>query len=221
VKQQITLGNPKQAVSAGLQALSVFGIKISSKPSILSVLKEVMLAKWNLGRRKVQGLIDMPLIEDVEKLTTMKIMIELSGPAYTLGLENLFAVLALKQVNLALRYGNSPETASSYCVYGVLLNGAFGDFKTSFEFGKLAVKLNEKLDDQEFRCKIISLYANYMHIWNHHWNTTFPIYQKAIEAGLQSGDLLYTGYALGFSLKWNTSLTLKESSELGERIVVP
>ncbi|MCP4290024.1 MAG: AAA family ATPase [Gammaproteobacteria bacterium] len=191
VRQYAISGENEEAVRAGIQALSLLGIKLSMEPSLLSVLKEVGLAKWNLGRRSVESLIDMPLLEDIGKQTVMKIMIELTAPVFVLGLENLLAVIVLKQVNLALRFGNSPEATYSYIAYAQVLTIALGDLKTAYEFGKLAVKLNEKLDDLEFRCKIIFVFAASVHTWNHHWQTTFPFYKKAMEVGLQSGDLIY------------------------------
>ncbi|MCP4291084.1 MAG: AAA family ATPase, partial [bacterium] len=217
VRQYIVSGENEEAVRAGLQALALLGIKVSMKPGTLSVLKEVGLAKWNLGKRSVESLLDMPLMEDIEKQIAMRIIIELAVPVRVLGLNNLLAVLLLKQVNIALRFGNSPEAAYSYVAYAGLLNLAFGDLKTSYEFGKMAVKLNEKLDDLEFRCLVTYGYTEFVNHWNHHWKTTYPFYKKAMEAGLQSGDLIYSGYAATTQTKWNPNLSLKEASKLGER----
>ncbi|MCP4297400.1 MAG: GAF domain-containing protein, partial [Proteobacteria bacterium] len=217
VRQYTISGENEKAILVGIQALSLLGIKVSLRPNTLSVLKEAGLAKWNLGRRSVESLIDMPLMEDIEKQISMKIMAEVSPAAYILGLENLFAVLILKQVNIALRFGNSPEAASSYVGYAIILNLAFGDLKTSYEFGKLAVKLNKKLDDMEFRCRILFLYGYFAHIWSNHLRTMVPFLKKAIETGLQSGDLIYSGFAAAAQTKWNPNLSLKEASKLGER----
>ncbi|MCP4935282.1 MAG: PAS domain S-box protein, partial [bacterium] len=217
VRQYVISGENETAVQTGLQALSLLGIKLSLKPGTLSVLKEIALTKWNLGRRSVESLIDMPLMDDIEKQIAMRVMIELAHPAYMLGYENLLAVLAFKQTNYALRFGNSPEAAYSYIVYALLLNGALGDLRASYEFGKLALRLNEKLGDLEFRCRINVTHTTVVHSWNHHWKTTFPFYKNAIEAGLQSGDLFFIGYAGYLMPKLNTSLSLEESCKLGEQ----
>ncbi|MCP4298715.1 MAG: AAA family ATPase, partial [Proteobacteria bacterium] len=216
VRQHVISGELEEAISPGIQALSLLGFKLSLKPSPLSVLKEIGLAKWNLGKRSVESLIGLPLMEETEKLIAMKIMIELSAPAYLLGFENFFVVLVLKQVNLALRFGNSPEAAYSYIAYAALLNGVLGNLKIAYKFGKLAVKLNEKLNDLEYRCKINFVYASFICGLNHHWQTTFSLNKKAMEVGLQSGDLIYMGYAAAQMLKWNADLTLQESIKLGE-----
>ncbi|MCP4294671.1 MAG: GAF domain-containing protein, partial [Proteobacteria bacterium] len=217
IRQLVTSGKNEETVPVGIKGLSLLGIKVSMKPSPLIILKELGLAKWNLGKRSVESLIDMPLMKDAEKLTAMKIMDELSPSCYLLGLENLFAVLVLKRVNLALRFGNSSVAANCYVMYAMALNGIFGDFKTSYEFGKLAVKVNEKLDDLEFRCQINFLYSTFIHSWNHHWKSSFPFYQRGMEAGLQSGDLLYTVTTASLMLKLFSHLPLSEVSKLGER----
>ncbi|MCP3889325.1 MAG: hypothetical protein GY702_10700, partial [Desulfobulbaceae bacterium] len=114
VRQYVISGKDEEAILAGIKASSVLGLKFSMEPSRLSVLKELALVKWNLGKRSVESLIDMPLLEDIEKQTAMKIAVELSASVYTIGLENLFAMLALKGVNIALRFGNSPQATVSY-----------------------------------------------------------------------------------------------------------
>ncbi|MCP3951643.1 MAG: GAF domain-containing protein, partial [Desulfobacterales bacterium] len=43
-----------------------------------------------------------------------------------------------------------------------------------------------------------------------------PICKKAMESGLQSGDLIYVGYAAFTMLRWNPNLNLKETYKLGE-----
>ncbi|MCP3901833.1 MAG: hypothetical protein GY707_19155, partial [Desulfobacteraceae bacterium] len=216
VRQYVISTEYEKSVQVGVQALSLLGIKLSIKPGTLSVLKEIALARWNLGKRSVESLVDMPFMEDIEKQTAMNIMMELTTPAYLLGYKNLFAMLALKQVNLALRFGNSPEAAYAYIVYAGVLNMSLGDLKTSYAFGKLAVKLNEKLDDLKFRCKILYIYAYWVHGLNHHWKTTFPLFKKAVETGLQSGDLVQMGHASFVMPICETSLTLSESSKLGK-----
>ncbi|MCP3890579.1 MAG: hypothetical protein GY702_17160, partial [Desulfobulbaceae bacterium] len=216
VRQYVFSGENKEAVLAGIQGLSLLGIKLSIKPGTLSILKEVGLIKWNLGKRSVESLIDMPLMEDAEKQIAMKIMIELSTPAYMLGFQNLWIMIALKGLNISLRFGNSPEAAYSYIGYAVLLTGVLGNLKTSYEFGKLAVKLNKKLDDMEFRCTILFLYGSMIHHWNHHWKTTLQFVKEAMETGLQSGDLIFVGYASCLIPKRNFDLNLMEASKLGE-----
>ncbi|MCP4400066.1 MAG: AAA family ATPase, partial [bacterium] len=216
VRQYVISGELEDAIVTGIKALLLLGIEVSLEPDRTTISEEIIMLQENLGKRSVASLIDMDLMEDIEKLTTMKIMIELSTPAYLLGYESLYAVLSLKQVNLALRFGNSAEAAFSYIAYAVILN-ARGDFKTSYEFGKLALELNKKLNDLEFRCKINFVYATFVHCWNHHWKTTFLFFKKAVEAGLQSGDLIYMGFAAFQMPNWNPIFTLKESAELGEK----
>ncbi|MCP4936837.1 MAG: PAS domain S-box protein, partial [bacterium] len=212
---QYTLaGRMRDAIQAGIEALSLLGIKVKLEPGQFSILREVLITKWNLGRQSVASLIDQPLTEDPEKKIAMRILIDLVSPAKIFGLENLFAVAVLKLVNIALRSGNSPEAAYAYIAYALLMNGAFGDFKNGYEFGKLAIKLNEKLDDLEFRCKILFLYATYVQNWNHHWREGFLLYKKAMEIGLQTGDLIYTGYTAYHMPKWNPDLNLKEATKL-------
>ncbi|HIE95914.1 MAG: AAA family ATPase [Fuerstiella sp.] len=208
-------GRREDAIETGIRALSLLGIKVSSNPSKLTVLREILAARWNLGGRDIASLVDQHLQEDPERTIAMQILIEMIAPAYLLGRENLFAVVALKQVNLALRFGNCPEAAYAYVVYAMLLNGISGDLERSHEFGDLALALNEKLNDLKYRCRIVFLYANFVHAWNNHIGTTHTHYRKAMEIGLQTGDLLYSGYASAMAMKQGQAggLTLHEAME--------
>ncbi|MCP4269494.1 MAG: GAF domain-containing protein, partial [Candidatus Brocadiaceae bacterium] len=205
-------GRLEDAIETGIQALSLLGMKVSPNPGKIPVIRELLATKWNLGRRSVANLIEQPLMKNSEKKIVMKIMIDIVPAAYILGREELLAVLAFKQVNIALRFGNSPEAAYAYMVYAMLQSGVLSDFRNSREFGELAIELNTKLDDLEFRCKIFFLLAANVYHWSNHWNTMLPIFKNAIEVGLQTGDLLYTGYA-SFMSHWGRDISLNKASE--------
>jgi predicted ATPase len=60
---------------------------------------------------------------------------------------NLFPLPVLKSINISLCNGNSPESAFSYAAYGMLLCGELDDPPLGYEFGKLAVAMNDQFDD--------------------------------------------------------------------------
>ncbi len=214
---QYTLaGQLREAIQAGISALHLLGIEVDLNPSSFTVLKESIRVKRSIGDRSVSSLIDQPMLTDPDKRMAMRTLIDLISPAKIFGLENLFAVAVFKLVNLALRFGNCSEAAYAYIAYALVLTSRNGMFALASEFGKLAVELNEKLDDLEFRCKILFLYATYVQGWSNHWRETSPLYKKAWEVGLQTGDLVYVGYASYHMARWNPDLTVPEAARLAE-----
>ncbi len=100
----------------------------------------------------------------------------------------------IKSVNLSLRHGNCPESAFNYAAYGMLLCGELDEPALGYQYGKVGLAINERLDDLTLRSRVIYVYAMFVHHWSNHWTTLTPLFLKGIEAGYQSGDLLYLAY---------------------------
>ncbi|MFM2051107.1 MAG: hypothetical protein RL682_1598, partial [Pseudomonadota bacterium] len=178
---------------------------------------EALATKWNVGRRPVASLIDLPEMTRPDIRLAVTILTEISPAAYQNANANLFAIAAMRQVNLSLAHGNCPDSAFAYACYGIILNGIFKDFKTGNAFGKLGVKLNEVQGDLAARCRAIWVYTTFTHVWNHHWRTLTPYFKRAIDAGFQSGDLFYLGYAGTFMTQWETHVNLPSAIQEAQK----
>ena len=213
VRQYNTVGKPEEAIRSGLEGLSLLGYRLPEKPGQLLVLKELLRANWNFGRRKSSDLLNAPEMKDPEKKAAVRMLTEIGPSAFIQGNDNLYALTQLKVTNLSLLYGNSPESAYAYIVFGTVLAGLFGNLKAAENFGKLALALNEKMGDIEFRCRLIAAYGVLTHHFNHHWKTTGEWFKKGIEAGYLSGDLFYLAYCAVNCTFWNPLLSLPASLE--------
>lgn len=214
--QYTAKGELTSAIDAGLAGLALLGISMTAKPGRLSILRELTWVKKNLRNRNIAELANQPLIEDAEQLLRLKILIAISPPAYISGNKNLYVWSALKQTHLALLHGNCPESAYAYAIYGALSGAILKDFKTGFQFGKLALDLCGQFDDLELKCKTLFVYAVFIHSWNRHWKTLPQYLKKAMEAGYRAGDLLYMGYSCRYIFQFDPELDLNASVELGK-----
>ena len=114
---------------------------------------------------------------------------EIFAAAFLSGSGNLFPLLVLKSVNISLCYGNSPESAFSYAAYGMLLCGTLDDPALGYEFGKLAVAMNDRFDDIALKSRVIYLYAMFIHHWSNHWSSMTPWFRKGHRVRLPVGRL--------------------------------
>lgn len=210
LRQYTTVGKINEAIEQGIKGLNLLGVKISDKPGMFSILSEIVKAKIRIGKKKIPELIDLPVLEDPEYKMVVRLLSEMGAPAYVLGNDNLFGLLSLKVVNISLKYGNSPESPYAYIAYGMLLSLAFGDYKSSFELGKLAININEKLNDIEYRCRIIGAYCALTHHFNYHWSTYADWFLKGVKAGFSSGDIFYLAYNAGNYTLWNPKINIKD-----------
>lgn len=210
LRQYTTTGKSLEAIKIGLEGLKLLGIKVPANPGPLTVLSEVIAAKWNLGRKKPADLLNAAVMENPEKIVAARLLTEIAPAAYVLGNDNLYGLLTLKVVNLSLKYGNCREAPYAYIAFGMVLKEAFGDLKAAEEFGKMALALNEKFQDIEYKCRVIAAYGVLTHHFNHHWKEMRPWFNKGVESGFQSGDLFYLVHSAGNCLIWDPTLELNE-----------
>src|SRR6185369_6983719 len=94
------------------------------------------------------------------------------------GQQNLFGLAVLKATRLTLRDGVSRESAPGYTGYALLL-AALGDLKGSYDFGRLAVKINERYDDLTWRSMVLVLTGLFCYGWFEPWERLRPRFEAA------------------------------------------
>lgn len=190
VIQYSTSARMQEAIDKGLEALRLLNVNIAEYPSIFTVLKEIFLVRWYLLKKRIANLINQPMITDQRQSRIMSLLNEMRSSAYTTNHVNLIATIILRATRLALQHGTAAETADTYSGAGFVFTG-LGDLKRGFEFFKLAIALNSKLNEMRYRCQIYTLYAFFCCPLNHPWQHIEEYANKAITAGLQTGELFY------------------------------
>ncbi|WP_339844047.1 diguanylate cyclase [uncultured Halopseudomonas sp.] len=212
-RQNATLGRMQASIHAAIEGLALLGVNFSEHPGEEEIALELRLVKHYLAGREIADLVNAPIIEDPATLTAMRLLMEIFAAAFLSG-SNLFGYLVLKSVNLALLRGNCPESAFAYAAYGMLLCGEMDEPALGYEYGKVGLAINERLDDLSLRARVIYVYAMFIHHWSNHWATLTPWFRKGIEAGYQSGDLLYLAYSAQDCVIWDPSIDLETARRL-------
>jgi predicted ATPase/class 3 adenylate cyclase/GAF domain-containing protein len=212
-RQYATTGRMKESIRSAIQGLKLLGYRLVEAPSIASIRRMQAKVKKHLGDRTVASLVDGQPLTDPHRIVAIRLLMEIFPAAFLSGSGNLFPYLVLKSVSIALEYGNSPETAFAYSAYGMLLCGVLDDHALGHEFGKLGVELNQRLNDLTLRARIIYVYAMFIHHWSEHWSSMTPWFMKGIEAGYQSGDLLYLAYSAQDCIIWDPTIDLEEAEQ--------
>jgi predicted ATPase/class 3 adenylate cyclase/predicted Ser/Thr protein kinase len=194
VEQKITEGKMFEAPNFCIEGLNYLGISINKNVSRWALFKEYWLTKYNLGFRSVASLIDAPMMTDPEKLLALILIRNLLACALISGNNNLFALMGFKSLNLVLKYGNSTSGCSGY-ICAAMVIAVLNEHTLAFEYGQLALKLNEKLDDLSVRASIWMAYDIAIHPWNQDLHLLPDHLRKTFSIGHQSGDLIYANYA--------------------------
>jgi len=204
-----------EAVAAGLRGLRLLGVRMDHRPSTFAILKDLLSAKQRLRGRDVSSLAHAPRLNDAEILLRIRILIDFLPPAYLTGNDKLFAASVLRGVNLSLKHGLGPGSASAYASYVVLLAG-LGELKAADEFGRLALQLTPGFGTDS-DCRNQVLYTVFGHSWNRPWREMRGLFEKAVKAGLDSGDMLFTAYTCGWIHLWDPDVDLNTAWEEGRK----
>ena len=208
-RQYATLGRMNESIVAAIQGLALLDIEVTEQPTLADIDAERVQVLENLADREIAQLVDASIVEAPAIHIAMRLLMEIFPAAFLSGSGNLFPYLVLKSVNLSLKHGNSPESAFAYAAYGMLLCGELDEPALGYQYGKLGLAVNERLDDLSLRSRVIYVYAMFVHHWSNHWSTLTPWFRKGIEAGYQSGDLLYLAYSAQDCVLWDPRLDLE------------
>ena len=213
----ITAGKLDEAINTGLAALRQLNVPMDFAPSQSAVMRELVRVKLGQRRRSIEDLYNAPLLTDQEKEVALSVLSIISPAAYLSGYQNLFSLIILNMVNLTMRYGNSSYAAHAYALYGVLLGGGLGAFKSGDDFGLLALRLVEKFREAKVRSYVFFTYPTFIRHWRHPLKGNDEYFLQSYHAGLESGELIFSGYAV-FNLSTHSFLCGAPLESVDERV---
>ena len=206
-----------KAIETGIQVLKLFDIELPQQPSPEDVQLGLKKTLSTLEGQRIEELVDLPTMTDPAKLAVMNFLGRLLPIAYTTN-PLLFTLIALKQVDLSLRYGNCAASATSYLAYGITLWIVFDDIDSNYRLGQLALELLERFDAQHIKSFVIYVVNTLSRLWKRHIRETLSPLQKAYAVGLETGDLEHATYSIYIYLKHSFWLG-KELTTLEQEMV--
>jgi len=188
-------GNFKEAYQAGRKAVKLYGVSLPPGFVPPLFLKDLIKSKIKMRGKKIEDLINLPMCQDPEKRTAMRLIAALLKAAFQIRPE-LCIHNAIKAVNLSLTYGNIEDNAVPYVVFGgIFLGGVLGNRKTGYEFGRLALAMNEKFNNLNQKSEVNFVSAYFTNVWMRPAKETETYYQAAYDNGLQVGDFFHVSCA--------------------------
>jgi predicted ATPase len=121
---------------------------------------------WSLvGTRKIEELVDLPLITDPDVLDVLDVFTEVAMSAMFTD-ENLYALVLCRMVSLSLEHGNSDASCFAYVSLGMLAGPHFGNYEAGFQFGKLGYDLVEKHGLHRYQARVYLRFGNCVMPWS-------------------------------------------------------
>ena len=194
-----SLGKFNEAIKASKNGLQYLGIDLSKKDLDEALEIEVIKANKLLEGKEVASLINQPDMIIADKIVALNLFTNIY-PACYLTDQKLYSLVVIQALNLCLEYGNLAESIPAYSNYGVLLGSIWGEYQKGYEFGKLALDISEKYRNQYQKCKACFLYVTFQLAWVKHIKFTNDIANIGFQAGIESGDIQFSGSTLACQL---------------------
>ncbi|MEH1852001.1 MAG: AAA family ATPase [Nostoc sp.] len=181
-----------EAVEIGLKALELVGVSLPKSPQTSDIQQAITQTVSNLQGKKIEDLINLPLMINVEKLAATQMLASMFTPTYQAA-PALLPLVTCELMNLSINYGNSPFSTPGYVFYGMLINSVFQDIESSYQFGKLAINLAEQFNSLEIKTYIFHLVGSFSIHGKAHIRETLPILWDSYESGVECGSFEHAG----------------------------
>ncbi|HEX3034241.1 MAG TPA: sigma 54-interacting transcriptional regulator [Thermodesulfobacteriota bacterium] len=190
------MGRYADALVVARESLTQFGVSFpdSDEEKEAALESEIESISSLLDERSIGSLIDLPVMTHRETRMVMNILTDLWSRAYIVGDSVLARLVSATMVRLSLIRGNVEESAYGYVTHAITVGPVRGDYKSAYEFGRLALKVNERFNDSGRRAKIYQQFHAHVNLWRQPMQTCIPYAREACRSGLESGDFLYAAY---------------------------
>lgn len=193
----IAQGKMEEAVSYTIETLATLGVDLPRKADHAEVGRRFEAIGRITAGRSTEELLELPVMRDPEKKAAMRFLMHGGSAAYFVA-QDIYPLIALKQMELSLTYGNCPDSADAYTTYGLLLSAFAGDIPGGYAFGKLGVAIREKFNAFELEAKTANIFNGFVQHVKEPLRATIPPLRRGYIAGLETGDIEYACYVMTF-----------------------
>ncbi len=195
-------GLGKAAIESGRRALALLGITVPQDDVVEVVRREYAELERLLAGRDIEALLDLPEAREPEILSAMQVLDALQPSTYQFA-QPLYAFVVIKLVNLTLRYGSSIHAVSGYSAlfaafWLVSDGGSVTAYRLAHRFGRVAVRLAERYENDGQRSRALLRLASCLAPWVSPIRDTIAIFDEAHRLGLSSGELQGAGLNLQY-----------------------
>lgn len=195
VTQYALSGEHGQAVHIGVKALREAGITIPDSPRKSHVLLLLWRVRWLMPKRPEQ-LSDLPEVRNQRMKMVMELLSEMIQPSF-LANKPMFAMITLIFMKLVLKHGRILDDPTVFAAYSILESLEFGDRQKGYAIGETAVSMADESSSSSVKSQVYVMFGGVSCQWVHHGKESLYYLQKSIDWGLQSGNYVYAGMAVG------------------------
>jgi predicted ATPase/signal transduction histidine kinase len=191
-------GQPFQAIAIGHKLLAKLGVTLPQSVTPPDIQQSIVNTLSTLAGRSIQGLVDLPLMDDTKALVALRIMASIAPAIYQTA-PYLFPIIACEEVNLSLKYGNAPLSAPGYADFGIVLNTC-NQLESGYEFGQLGLMLVGRFQAKSVQSMTLFKVGALNQFNQQHVRTSISLLQESHNIGLDTGDFFHVLASMIFKL---------------------
>ena len=188
------LARSDRSVEVCLEYLRRCGTDWSPHPTGAEVLREYGRIWSQIGSRKIEELVDLPLLTDPDVLDVLDVLAEVVTPALFYD-ENLCSLVICRMVNLSLEHGNSDSSCFAYVRFAMIAGPRFGNYTDGFRVGRLGYELVEKRGLKRYQARTYMIFGDIVMPWTRHVRDGRELVRRAFDASNEAGDLTFAAYS--------------------------
>jgi PAS domain S-box-containing protein len=193
IQTYMAQSQPLQAIQTALQVLQQLGIKFPEAPGQLDIRLELDAITSLFSKKSIEDLIHLPEMTEPQQLAVMRILSSIMIAAY-IAAPNLMPLLASKQVNLSIQYGNASVSPFAYANFGFILCGRVENIESGYQFGQLALRLLSQSNTHALKARTLAIVSNFIIHWKEHIREISTPLLEGYQSGLETGDLEFAAY---------------------------
>lgn len=195
-------GRFAEALDTAIKGLRSLDVEWPDEPPLIeaAMTAENQRIQAYLADHRVEELLELPAMSDPRQQMISHLLGLLWPPAINVNLP-MSTLAVVRMVTLSMDYGNAEVSPFGYGNYGSMLSAFFGQYQLGRQFGQLSVDLIDKTDNLVWKCKVYTMFAVTNSPWSSHLPENIGLLQDALRAGLDSGDVIWTGYSSFHILK--------------------
>jgi len=203
----------KEAIEIGAMVLKELDEPLPKRTTMRSILFEYYRTRMMFKRLSEDDFVRLTPMSDPTKLAAVRIMTIIISYLYWSG-GPLTAYLSIRVVQLSIKYGISHMTAVGLAFYGGLVC-ALGAIDHGRMLGELALKVTNRFNEREWKCRVICVSTNNVLLWSSSIRDLPKSLETATQLGLDSGDIEFALLSAGLEIltrldRWdNIQETLK------------
>lgn len=183
----------EDAYNVACEGAARLGYKLPRKFSPPLLVYNMARGLMRKGRRRPSEFLNLPAMTDERRIAVVHLISAVGKAAYQVRPE-ICVTICTMAVNLCLEYGNTPDAAIDYMVFGcIFLGGILGRAETGYEFGRLALDLIEKFQNESQRAEVNFVVGYFGTSWLRPAVEAEKLWEVAFNEGQRTGDLFHTG----------------------------